>query len=211
MPEKTQPTLMPLLQAMELLWPNLPLDDDSTYFGCLDSLHQHLRSGAVRAWGKKAGQSKFYKIAPEYWANSEIDSLGDGGQGGAHPIFKWGEFPLFAVDFDKQSYKAVRFSRDDVTALLDKKTKEKPPTARRGPKRGRWCSNAAEFIRWRCQQEGLEYLDSPIGEIGKDVKKRVNRDYTHAAVKNSLPRTRQGIEKGIKKLIPEIRDSLLHQ
>ena len=164
--------------------------------------------------GKKAGESKMVDIPPSYWEICEIDPLGDRGRGGAHPILNMdGGGPLFTADFDQQSFEKILFVRNSITSLLDNAAKTKLPTAQRGLKRGVWYSFAAKFIKFSCDNKGrgLEYLDSPIGEIGKDVKNYVNRIDTPTAVKNSFPKTRQGIEKGIKKLIPEIRDNLLHQ
>jgi len=78
----------------------------------------------------------------------------------------------------------------------------------RGRKAGFWRREAARFIARAVKNKGEEYLDQPIGNIGNDVTRHIRRPETPARIKSSLPKHRQSIEAGCKKMIEDLRIEL---
>ena len=87
-----------------------------------------------------------------------------------------------------------------TSAPVPKRRKKRP-----GRKPGHWRREAKKFLRSTVERIGVEYLDRPIGEVGKDVKNHIQRRHTFAYIRDTLPKNRQNIEIGCKNIIEEIK------
>ena len=95
--------------------------------------------------------------------------------------------------------------KDDPQKAAASTPSPKRKKGRPGPKPGPWRREAKHFLMSTVKRLGVEYLDRPIGEVGKDVKSHIQRVDTFVHIRDSLPKDRQNIEAGCKKVIEEIK------
>ncbi len=136
----------------------------------------------------------------------------------------WDENLILQTPYEKperlnESEKAreIRIKRSEIEAIWGGSNRKDDPQnaaasppepkrkkARPGPK-PRWHSTVKKFLKFNIKKSGVEYLDYPIGVIGRDAKLYVERQDTHAIIRKTLPKNRQNIEAGCKKVIEEIK------